>query len=307
MVKPKRTNADLVKAAAALASESEQDIAFYPNWAANAAMPYKDPGAVQAWGKRNGALSVVLQPGMVLDADGNAKSVGYPFGVVPRILLAWMSTEAVRTRSPTLQLGPSVRSFLTEKLHMKPTGGKTGSIPRVREQGMRLFRAHFHIDLATGDQEALLNLNIVSAFDVWWESGGQDGRTTLKDSVVVLTQEFFDRLLDNPVPVDMGAIQALSGSALRLDIYMWLTYRMSYLNNPTTISWRQLSDQFGTRLADTPQGRAQFRRDFIKHLKQVLIVYPAARVEILDTGIKLMRSPTHVAFRGLRDLSRGTD
>jgi hypothetical protein len=53
-----------------------------------------------------------------------------------------------------------------------------------------------------------------------------------------------------------GPLRALRGSALRLDIYAWLTYRMSYLQRPTTVRWPSLRAQFGSDLADTKQGRA---------------------------------------------------
>jgi hypothetical protein len=35
--------------------------------------------------------------------------VGLPYGSIPRLLLSWMTTEAVYTRSPTLELGPPCR------------------------------------------------------------------------------------------------------------------------------------------------------------------------------------------------------
>ncbi len=34
------------------------------------------------------------------------------------------------------------------------------------------------------------------------------------------------------VPIDLRALNALKGSPLALDIYSWLTYRMSYLRKP---------------------------------------------------------------------------
>src|SRR5215213_5547174 len=63
------------------------------------------------------------------------------------------------------------------------------------------------------------------------------------------------------------------GSRVGLDIYAWLTYRMSYLQRPTTVPWPSLRAQFGSDLADTKQGRGQFRRDFERHLREVVLVY----------------------------------
>ena len=68
------------------------------------------------------------------------------------------------------------------------------------------------------------------------------------------------------------------------------------------MSWETLRAQFGSDLADTKQGRAQFKRDFTEHLRKVLVVYRDAKVDIEDTGVVLHPSRTHVPFRGLKEL-----
>lgn len=90
---------------------------------------------------------------------------------------------------------------------------------------------------------------------------------------------------------------------MRLDIYAWLTWRMSYLGRPTTIPWESLMLHFGSNLASTKQGRQQFKRDFGKHLNEVMLVYRDANVEVTDAGLVLRPSRTHVPFRDLRSLS----
>ena len=37
-----------------------------------------------------------------------------PYGNFPRLILAWVSTEAVRTRNRVLILGPSLAKFMRE-------------------------------------------------------------------------------------------------------------------------------------------------------------------------------------------------
>jgi Plasmid encoded RepA protein len=120
-------------------------------------------------------------------------------------------------------------------------------------------------------------------------------------SVVRLSAEFFEEVTQHPVPLDFGALRALRGSSLRLDIYAWLTYRMSYLQRPTTVPWESLRAQFGSDLADTKQGRAQFRRDFERHLREVVLVYREANVETVPTGVLLRPSLTHVPLKGTRE------
>ena len=61
-----------------------------------------------------------------------------PFGNIPRLLLAWVTTEAVRTQSRELILGSSLSEFVG-KLGMDSVGGAR---TRLRNQMRRLFNAH---------------------------------------------------------------------------------------------------------------------------------------------------------------------
>jgi hypothetical protein len=106
----------------------------------------------------------------------------------------------------------------------------------------------------------------------------------------VLSSEFYNELVAHAVPIDLRALKALKGSPLALDIYSWLTYRMSYLKKPSLIPWEALQTQFGAdyrRLRD-------FKRKLLVHLADVLHVYPAARLSDQATGLQLRPSPTHL-------------
>ncbi|MCP4205406.1 MAG: hypothetical protein GY769_26140 [bacterium] len=65
-------------------------------------------------------------------------SVGLPYGSYPRLALAWLSTEAVRTRNREIELGPTFSSFMY-KLGLTPVTGKRGTTSRLRDQLHRLF------------------------------------------------------------------------------------------------------------------------------------------------------------------------
>lgn len=306
MPRPTRTDADLVRVANAIANDDHPSISYMGRLFVQVSLPYRDPGPdVPVWTRRNGDLTLFVQPGFVQTREGDTVSVGYPSGVMPRLLVNWISTEVARTRSAELELGASLNTFMA-KLNLTPTGGKNGSITKLRQQMERLFNARLSVRRDTADKQTGIALNIAKAWELHWPSHAEHpGQTSLLPSVVQLSEDFYQQLVENPVPVSMDALIALRGSALRLDIYAWLTYRMSYLQKPTTISWESLRGQFGSSLADTRSGRAQFKRDFTRNLAQVLKVYPQARAEILDTGLKLRPSQTHVPFRGLGPLRYG--
>ena len=62
-----------------------------------------------------------------------------PYGNLPRLLLAWVSTEAVRTQSRVLILGSSLSEFMRTLGINSTSGGVRGEQTRLRNQMKRLF------------------------------------------------------------------------------------------------------------------------------------------------------------------------
>ena len=222
--------------------------------------------------------------------------VGLPYGSYPRLLLIWVTTEAVRTKSRHLELGRSLSSFMVQ-LGLSPTGGRWGTIPRLRDQMRRLFSAaistRWSRETAGTLQEQVSSLVVAEEFDLWWNpqriERGFDWRST-----VTLSQRFFEQTTESPVPLDLRAIRALKKSPLALDLYAWTTRRVSYLRRPVLVSWRALQFSFGAGYADTPQGRFRFKQSTIDALRKVAVVYPNLRMEEHDRGLLIKPSATHV-------------
>lgn len=208
----------------------------------------------------------------------------------------------MRTKSRELTLGRSLSEFMRQ-LELKPTGGRNGTITRLNRQMERLFQASLSVRFDDGDpdHQAGAKLAVVSSYDLWWTRDSNQ-EPSLLPSKVRLSYEFFEEVTERPVPVDLAALRVLRGSPMRLDIYAWLTHRMSYLQRPTLVPWDLLRIQFGSDLKATKQGRLKFKRLFEQHLKQVVLVYREANVEITNAGVLLKPSRTHVPFRGYREL-----
>ena len=117
----------------------------------------------------------------------------------------------------------------------------------------------------------------------------------LWQSSVTLSERFYNSIVASPVPVDLRALRALRGSPLRLDIYTWLTYRMSYLRRQTIVPWEALAAQFGGDYAHV----RQFKANFLKQLAAVRLVYPLADLQPTPAGLVLRASPPHVVPRRL--------
>ncbi len=175
------------------------------------------------------------------------RRVGLPYGSYPRLLLAYFTTQAVRTKSPEIQLGATPND-LARKLGLSVISGPRGTAPRLQEQLCRLLSMRLEwktsLDLAprsagtacvtAGAAWELNPLRRLFAIRPTWRSH------------VLLGQHFFAEITRSAVPVDLRAIGQLRRSPLAVDLYVWLTYRTSYLKKPTLVPWQGLQDQIGS-------------------------------------------------------------
>ena len=218
-----------------------------------ATMPYKDqknPDGTpkESFTRQNGDFKLRIVAGY----DG-----GIPFGIYPRLLMSWVTTEAVRKQSPVIELGDSLSIFLRDVLDLRSTGGgKRGTATRVSEQMKRLFGSLITAQYSgTQEKRGFVMKNVLIADEIevdeaeesalWTPQKGHEAGTWR--SKVKLTNNFFQECIANPVPIDLRAFKALRGSPLAMDLYTWLTYRMSYVqSNTRPITWEALMLQFGS-------------------------------------------------------------
>jgi len=270
----------------ALAIEREEalragELGYMARIMVQATMPHRNP-KTNVFERSNGPFRLSI---MAPD--------GVPYGRYPRLLLAWVTTEAVKTQNRTLQLGGSLSGFMRE-IGLIPSGGRWGTISRLRQQVKRLFSATISAT-KTNEKDGEWEeggFRVASRTSLWWDPRSPD-QLALFGSRVILTPDFYDAVTTRPVPIDLRALKVLR-SPLALDIYSWLTWRMSYLDKPTEIPWVALALQFGS---DYGQLR-QFRYNFLRQLRAVITLYPDARVAEGETGLVLKPSPTHVRKLG---------
>lgn len=249
-----------------------------------ATMPHRDPKTA-VFERVNGDFSFMMM--------GRPK-IGLPYGSIPRLLVAWVSSEAVRTKSPHLELGDSLADFL-RALNLYRTGGKRGDITRLRDQMRKLFASHISVEYSGDTSWQIEHMQLAQKAMVWWDPQDENDAGIWK-STLDLSEPFYKEITEHPIPVDIRAITALKGSPLALDIYVWLTYRMSYLRRKTTIPWAALRGQFGAGYAMDEQGLRNFRRAFLRELARVVVLYPRCNVTDSERGLVLAPSPTHIPF-----------
>ena len=135
---PSRPRPALVREALAIEAEpahSAQALGFMPRFLVQTTLPHSRPDSHSVL-RRNGQLQVSLSAHPL---------VGLPYGRYPRLLLAWITTQAVRTRQRHLELGPSISSFMTE-LGLQPRGGQSGTLlpPPRADAASLLGDDHLH-------------------------------------------------------------------------------------------------------------------------------------------------------------------
>lgn len=281
-----------------LAMESEDakaagTLGYMARSVVQATLPHTDPKAPY-FERSNGliTLSVVNRP-----------QVGLPYGSMPRILLAWICTEAVKTQEPVLNLGRSQNEFL-EKLQL-PKDGR--SVKLLRNQAHRLFSSLITITADKDSQRDLENILIAKRSSIFWNPKVPD-QPSLWESQLTLTKDFFEEVTMAPVPIDMRAYHALRQSPLALDIYTWLTYRMFLLHaagrKQVVIPWEALMLQFGSAYGKGGDGDKKkerqalynFKAKFLKRLREVVGLYPEARNAVIeiDNGLMVKQAPLHI-------------
>lgn len=264
------------------------EAAFIARQLVQATLPHKDPGNVPGWSRTNGNLTLGIQPGY--DHRQN-KSIGYPYGTIPRLLLFFMTTEAVRTNNPRLELGKSLSSFMRE-LGLNPDtgGGKRGDAKRLRQQMERLFHAKISFQQTHEHKGregySWMNMDVAPKGMLWWDEK-QPHQGTLWDSWIQLGEEFFKAITASPVPVDMRALRALKRSPLALDLYQWASYtayRTQQNHQPRSISWQALHKQLGTEIHDTKVFRTRAKAAF----RKIQTVYPGLGLEYIRGGVRVL-------------------
>ena len=112
------------------ASEADPERGFMARMMALCSLPRSNPGNRLQYKRVNGPFTLYMT------ASGGNK---LPFGNLPRLLLAWVSTEAVKTGRRELVLGKSLSEFM-RTLDIYSNSGRVHT--RLRNQMRRLFWLH---------------------------------------------------------------------------------------------------------------------------------------------------------------------
>ena len=239
--------------------------------------------------------SLLIEAGKLWDGQ---QWVEYPipYGPKPRLALIHINSEAVRTQSPTIEIGHSCAEFL-RRLGLPDQDGRTYGL--FKRQTMALAAARLTMGFTVHNQAITIDAKPIKEFRAWLTY--DERLQPFWPGRLRLSQEYFESLRDHAVPLDPRALRALSHSALALDIYSWVSRRLHTLQKPVKVTFLHLKEQFGQEYTGK-EGDHNFKAKFLKTMKQVIAVYPDANVVQVTGGLILnpSKSPVRKTITGGR-------
>ena len=188
------------------AGEADPDMGFMARLLALCSLPRTNPGDRLQYKRINGPYKLIMF------SSGETK---LPFGNIPRLLLAWVCTEAVRTQSRKLILGTSLAEFMRKLDISSDSGGSRGERTRLRNQMDRLFSASVSLIYEDEHSKQFVTSPIANRGEFWWDPKRPD-EPMLWESKIELGEKFFQEIIRHPVPFDMNTLKALKRSSLGL-------------------------------------------------------------------------------------------
>ena len=245
------------------ASEADPDLGFMGRTMALCSLPRSNPGNRLQYKRANGPFTLGMIAGL-----GNK----LPFGNLPRLILAWLCTEVVRTGSREIVLGKSLSGFMRALGVYSSSGGK---YTRLRNQMKRLFGCTVSMTYEDKHGDQFVSSLIAERGEFWWSARKPD-QPVLWDSKIYLGEAFFNEIIRHPVPLDMNTLTALKRSSLGLDLYLWLVYRTFPLRAPLRITWRQVYRQFGVHPSKASDKRTvqNLRSEVLRELQKIKLAWP---------------------------------
>ena len=274
------------------ASEDDPDMGFMARLMTLCSLPRTNPGNRLQYKRVNGPYKL----GMIAGLDNKL-----PYGNLPRLLLAWVCAEAVKTQNRDLILGASLADFMRKLDIHDRSGSARSDRTRLRNQMDRLF--HCQVELVYEDKQRKRSIasRIASRTEFWWDPKRPEERM-LWDSKIRLGEEFFQEIIHHPVPLNMNILKALKRSSLGLDLYLWLAYRTFLLKRTLRLPWKRLYRQFGVDPAKANDKRTvdAFRTDCLRELIKIKTAWPGLSYSTAKGVLVLSPSKPSIAPTNLR-------
>lgn len=263
----------------------EADIGFAS--LASSCLPHKSPDASacpERWSGTTDNVEITLHSGRYNDG----RLVGIPYGAKARIILLYLTTQAVKSSEPQVELGASMYAWL-RAMNEKRLGGMTYRL--FAEQAKRIAAMTLYATTHHGQHSESVSGRgiraLVSHLDQ--EPLGdylEPASTSPFPHLAQLQPQFWQAARSHSLPLRLSAISLIGNNSCALDLYVWLIHRLRQLDEPAEVNWERLHGMFGSGYRHA----RQMKKPFLEALSLALAVYPQAQVEATDSGIVLLPS-----------------
>lgn len=285
----------LIKTAAEIAAErpDDDDRGYMHSIMCQVGLPRSKVDAI-SFERHSGGAALLVEAGKLWDGKQFVQQP-IPYGPMPRLVLAWMNTYAVRFNSPEIPVGDSASEFL-RMLGKTPNGGERGAFTTFRKQVQALSACRITLGFNANGRAHTYEGKPIKHFEAWIAANEQ--QRPLWPGCVTFSEDYYQTLKAHAVPLDLRAFMELKGSALAMDVYTWLAQRLHRIEGrPVVLHWASLREQFGQEYKGKNADK-DFKTKFLIALQAVLAVYPQARVKQVTGGLMLMASPPPIPFKG---------
>lgn len=245
-------------------------------------LPYeRQPLEVRDYGRAQGNMAIDVVAGSLRDDKGNKHLQPLPFGPKARLVLMHLSSEAVRQKSPTIEISESFTAFVRD-MGYSDSGGKRGQLTAFKEQLNALASCTIKLSVWEPRHVRTKTITPIEDMELWLPS--HPSQRSLWPSTVTFSEAMYDSLKRHAMPLNVRVIRSLASSARKLDLYFWLGWRMHNIEAPLHIGWSSLFEQFG----GANKHMRYFKRHLSDDLSDIRDVLAKLPVRLDDNGLTLL-------------------
>lgn len=227
---------------------------------------------------------IQIEAGTLFDGNDFVEQI-IPYGVSARLIQCYLSTYAVRHKTPVVPLCKNVSAFV-EEVRGYTTGGKRGTIGPVVEQLKALAACNMQIGVNILEQGRLTAKTTFIRYSHEFDGMLVADGTRIWPKALRLTDDYYESCRNHALPLDLNALKMVSRSAMAIDILYFLAQRLPKVQSMTMLRWSKIKAQFAGNNMESPT----FRRYFVKQLALVKQAYPGANIEPTSEGLVLKQS-----------------
>jgi hypothetical protein len=277
---------------------SPDNLRYMPTPLAICGLPYKAlPKGEYEFERSQGRMAVTVTAGKLRAPDGQRVQQPVPYGPKARLIMAHLSTEALRNSSPIVETSETLSGFMRD-MGFEPRGGKNGNIEPFKEQLRALAACRMEISTWDGKRSGQIDVKPLSKVELWFPE--HSDQKSLWPTTIAFSDDFYRELKNHALPIDVRVLRALSNSARRLDLMLWVTYRITRLQTRLILDWQPLKSQFGEGYARDRAFKAAMAED-VAALKEI---FPKLPLRLTERGLEMEAADSTALAIPKRSLSK---